>query len=48
MLGTHDLWLFVVSGLLLNVSPGPDTLYIVGRSTTQGLLAGVVAALAIG
>src|SRR6266851_1273879 len=28
MLGIHDLALFVVAGLLLNVSPGPDTLYI--------------------
>ena len=48
MLGAHDLLLFVGSGLLLNVTPGPDTLYIVGRSTNQGLRAGVVAALGIG
>ena len=48
MLGTHDLLLFIGSGLLLNITPGPDTLYIVGRSTTQGLRAGVVAALGIG
>jgi threonine/homoserine/homoserine lactone efflux protein len=48
VLGTHDLWLFVVSGLLLNITPGPDTLYIVGRSTTLGLRAGAVAALGIG
>jgi threonine/homoserine/homoserine lactone efflux protein len=48
MLGTHDLWLFVVSGLLLNITPGPDTLYIVGRSSTQGWRAGAVAALGIG
>lgn len=48
MLGTHDLLLFVVSGLLLNVTPGPDTLYIVGRSSTQGLRAGAIAALGIG
>lgn len=48
MLGTHDLWLFVLSGLLLNVTPGPDTLYIVGRSSTQGARAGIVAALGIG
>jgi len=48
MLGTHDLLLFIGSGLLLNVTPGPDTLYVVGRSTTQGLRAGVVAALGIG
>ena len=48
MFGTHDLWLFVLSGLLLNITPGPDTLYIVGRSSTQGLRAGAVAALGIG
>jgi threonine/homoserine/homoserine lactone efflux protein len=46
--GTHDLWLFVLSGFLLNVTPGPDTLYIVGRSSTQGWRAGAVAALGIG
>lgn len=48
MFGTHDLLLFVISGLLLNVMPGPDTLYIVGRSATQGLRAGATAALGIG
>ncbi|MEP6883558.1 MAG: LysE family translocator [Gammaproteobacteria bacterium] len=48
MLGTHDLWLFVLSGLLLNITPGPDTLYIVGRSSSQGWRAGAVAALGIG
>jgi threonine/homoserine/homoserine lactone efflux protein len=48
MFGTHDLWLFVLSGLLLNVTPGPDTLYIVGRSSAQGWRAGAVAALGIG
>src|SRR5271170_5542482 len=48
MLGTHDLWLFVLSGLLLNITPGPDTLYIVGRSSTLGLRAGAVAALGVG
>jgi threonine/homoserine/homoserine lactone efflux protein len=48
LLGIHDLWLFVLSAFLLNVTPGPDTLYIVGRSTAQGLRAGVLAALGIG
>jgi threonine/homoserine/homoserine lactone efflux protein len=46
--GVHDLWLFVLSGLLLNITPGPDTLYILGRSSTQGWRAGAVAALGIG
>ena len=48
MLGTHNLWLFMLSGWLLNITPGPDTLYIVGRSSTLGLRAGAVAALGIG
>jgi threonine/homoserine/homoserine lactone efflux protein len=45
--GIQDLGLFVVAGLLLNVSPGPDTLYIAGRAATQGFRAGAVAALGI-
>lgn len=48
MLGTHDLVLFVISGLLLNIAPGPDTFLIVARSTAQGWRAGVAAALGIG
>lgn len=48
MFGTTDLALFVISGLLLNITPGPDTLYIVGRSGSQGWRAGAVAALGIG
>jgi len=46
--GVHDLLLFILSGLLLNVSPGPDTAYIVGRSAQLGWKAGVMAALGIG
>ncbi len=48
MFGTQDLALFVVSGLLLNIVPGPDTLLIVTRSTQQGWRAGSAAALGIG
>lgn len=48
MLGTHDLLLFVLSALLLNITPGQDTLYIVSRSASQGWLAGAIAALGIG
>ncbi|MDU6747309.1 MAG: LysE family translocator, partial [Bradyrhizobium sp.] len=32
MLGIHDPLLFLLSGLVLNMTPGPDTAYIVGRS----------------
>ncbi|MBI3374102.1 MAG: LysE family translocator [Betaproteobacteria bacterium] len=48
MFGTTDLFLFVVAGLLLNMTPGPDTLYIVARSASQGWRAGAAAALGIG
>ena len=48
MFGTHDLALFIVSGLLLNISPGPDSLLIMTRSATQGWRAGCTAALGIG
>ncbi|WP_424628064.1 LysE family translocator [Bradyrhizobium sp. SYSU BS000235] len=47
MLGIHDLWLFVLSGFLLNVTPGPDTAYIVGRSIQLGWRGGIAAALGI-
>src|SRR5512143_3318126 len=46
--GIHDLGLFVLAGLLLNVTPGADTLYILARGTTQGARAGAGAALGIG
>ena len=48
MLGIHDLWLFIISGLILNITPGPDTAYIVGRSAQFGWRGGAAAALGIG
>ena len=48
MFGIHALALFVVSGLLLNIMPGPDSLLIMTRSATQGWRAGSAAALGIG
>ena len=48
MFGIHDLGLFIVSGLLLNIMPGPDSLLIMTRSATQGARAGCAAALGIG
>src|SRR5712692_5077830 len=47
MFGTTDLALFVVAGLLLNITPGPDTLYILGRTASQSLRGGTVATLGI-
>ena len=48
MLGIHDLSLFIVSGLLLNMAPGPDTLLIMTRSASQGWRGGLAAAAGIG
>src|ERR1700687_4900744 len=47
MFGTQHLALFVVSGILLNLTPGQDTLYIVGRSVSQGRRAGLLSVLGI-
>ncbi|MBI5264755.1 MAG: LysE family translocator [Bradyrhizobium sp.] len=47
MLGIHELWLFILSGLLLNITPGPDTIYIIGRSIQFGWRGGAAAALGI-
>src|SRR5918993_5400478 len=47
MFGTQHLALFIVSGLLLNITPGQDTLYIVGRSLSQGRRAGLLSVLGI-
>ena len=37
----------MLSGLLLNITPGQDTLYIVGRSVSQGRRAGLLSVLGI-
>src|SRR5262249_43186798 len=47
MFGIHDFWLFVLSGLLLSVTPGPDTAYVVARSVQMGLRGGAAAVLGI-
>src|SRR5438477_11224022 len=47
MFGIHDFGLFLAAGILLNLTPGPDTLYILGRSVAQGREAGVASALGI-
>ena len=47
MLGIHDYWLFLVSGIVLNLTPGQDTMYILGRTLTGGRRAGVASAFGI-
>jgi len=48
MFGTHDIALFIAAGLLLNITPGADFLFILGRSGAGGFAAGVRAALGVG
>jgi threonine/homoserine/homoserine lactone efflux protein len=43
----QHLLLFVAAGILLNLTPGPDVLYIVSQSLRAGAKAGVVAGLGI-
>ena len=47
MFGITHFGLFVIAVFLLNVTPGPDTAYIVGRSVAQGRGAGLMSALGI-
>jgi threonine/homoserine/homoserine lactone efflux protein len=42
-----QILLFVAAGLLLNLTPGPDVLYIVSHALRGGARAGMVAALGI-
>jgi len=48
MFGVINLGMFVTAGLILNITPGADVLYISNRSAVQGRRAGVIAALGIG
>ena len=46
--GAESLLLFMSAALALNVTPGPDMLYVIARSTGDGLRAGIASALGIG
>lgn len=47
MLGIHEIGLFILSGVLLNITPGPDTVYVIGRSMQMGWRGGAAAAFGI-
>ncbi len=47
-LAVHDLPLFLMAALLVNFTPGPDMLFVVGSSAAHGQRAGVLAALGVG
>jgi len=44
---TDQLLLFIAAGLLLNLTPGPDVLYIVSNALRSGVRAGIAAAFGI-
>ena len=44
----HHFALFLLAGLLLNLTPGADMLFIVSRSAARGARAGAAAALGVG
>jgi threonine/homoserine/homoserine lactone efflux protein len=46
-MSSHDFALFALASLLLNLTPGADMLYVISRSTTQGVKAGMMSALGI-
>ena len=45
MFGTHDLPIFIAAVVALVLMPGPDAMYILGRSVTQGARAGILSGL---
>ncbi|MEO0468205.1 MAG: LysE family translocator [Bacteroidota bacterium] len=47
MFGIINFGAFIMAGILLNLTPGADTMYILGRSISQGKRSGVFSALGI-
>jgi len=48
MYGIENYLGFIIAGVLLNLTPGADTMYILTRSITQGRRAGIYSVLGIG
>ncbi len=47
MEAVSNLSSFVIAGILLNLTPGQDTMYILGRSIAQGRQAGILSVLGV-
>ncbi|WP_298424785.1 LysE family translocator [uncultured Kordia sp.] len=47
MFGIINFEAFIIAGLILNITPGADTMYILGRSISQGKKAGILSVLGI-
>ncbi len=43
----NDLLLFIAAGLVLNITPGPDMMFIITRSVTEGTKTGIISAFGI-
>ena len=48
MIGINHFEIFLLAGILLNLTPGNDTIFILSRSIAQGKNSGVISALGIG
>jgi len=42
-----NFWIFALTALLLNLTPGNDMLFVIARSTSQGKKAGIISSLGI-
>lgn len=42
-----NFWVFALAAFMLNITPGNDMLYVITRSTSQGVNAGIVSSLGI-
>ncbi|WP_100638105.1 LysE family translocator [Marinobacter salexigens] len=47
MLQAHEFWLFFSASFLLWITPGPDTVYILARTVSQGRFAGLLSVFGV-
>ena len=47
MMGIENFYTFLFAGIVLNLTPGADTIYIISRSVAQGRRAGIASVLGI-
>lgn len=47
MLTFSDLWLFLLAAFVLVITPGPNMIYLISRSITQGKKAGLISLIGV-
>lgn len=47
MISGHELLIFLGASILLDISPGPDTLYVLTRTVAQGRRAGILSSIGV-